>query len=328
MRPISFRHLLWMATLLASFAASPAAFTQTYPAKPIRIVVPYEPGGAIDITARAAAPKMSEELGQPVIVENHGGADGHIGAQQVARAAPDGYTIMFTIGGAHILSMFVYKNMPYHPVKDFTPITAAADSVLCIAATPSFPPSSLTELVDYAKRYPGKVSYGTTGVGGLTHLAMEQIKMLTGTDLVHVPYKGGSPLTVNLLSGQLAIGVLPLAPLMQQARSGKVKVLAVFLSKRFRRMPEVPTVIESLPGFRLLQGSGVWVYGPAGMPEPVVQRVNSAIVKALNVPEVRDRLEGLGELVVGNTPAAFAAQISGAVEFDARLVKLVGIEPQ
>ena len=328
MKPVPFRRLLWIATVLAGLVASSAGYTQAYPVKPIRVVVPYEPGGAIDITARAAAPGMSAELGQPVIVENRGGADGHIGAQQVARAAPDGYTIMFTIGGGHILSMFAYKDLPYHPVRDFTPITAAADSVLCIAAAPLFPPGSIMELIDYAKRYPGKVSYGTTGVGGLTHLAMEQIKMLTGTDMVHVPYKGGSPLTVNLLSGQLALGVLPLAPLMQQARSGKVKVLAVLLSKRFRLMPEIPTLVESLPAFRLLEGSGVWVYGPAGMPQPVVQRLNGAVVKALNTPEVRDRLENLGELVVGNTPEAFAAQINAAVEFDARLVKAAGVEPQ
>ena len=323
-----FRRLLWITTALAGLAASSVAFPQAYPSKLIRVVVPYEPGGAIDITARAAAPGMSEELGQPVIVENHGGADGHIGAQQVARAAPDGYTIMFTIGGGHILSMFSYKDLPYHPVKDFTPITAAADSVICIAAALSFPPSSVAALVDYAKRYPGKVSYGTTGVGGLTHLAMEQIRLLTGTDMVHVPYKGGSPLTVNLLSGQLALGVLPLAPLMQQARSGKVKVLAVLVPKRFRLMPEIPTVIESLPAFRLLEGSGVWVYGPAGMAQPLVQRLNGAIVKTLNRAEVRDKLETLGELVVGNTPDAFAAQISAAVEFDARLVKAAGVEPQ
>ncbi len=328
MKPIRFAHLLWVAAVLAGMAGPPPGFAQAYPSRPIRVVVPYEPGGAIDITARAAAPGMSEDLGQPVVVENRGGADGHIGAQQVARAAPDGYTIMFTIGGGHILSMFSYKDLPYHPVRDFTPITAAADSVLCIAAAPSFPPGSLTELVDYARRYPGKVSYGTTGIGGLTHLAMEQIRMLTGTDMEHGPYKGGSPLTVNLLSGQLALGVLPLAPLMQQARSGKVKVLAVFLPKRFRLMPDIPTVVESLPAFRLLEGSGVWVYGPAGMAKPVVQRLNGAIVKTLNRAEVRDKLESLGELVVGNAPEAFAAQIAAAVDFDASLVKAAGVQPQ
>ncbi|OGA96106.1 MAG: hypothetical protein A3G27_09790, partial [Betaproteobacteria bacterium RIFCSPLOWO2_12_FULL_66_14] len=212
---------------LAWLAAPLLAIAQAFPSKPVRIVVPLEPGGAVDIAARRLAPKLQEALGQPIIVENRGGAAGQIGTQVVAKAAPDGYTILFTIGGAHVLSMLAYKNLPYHPVRDFTPITSVADTLLAISARVNFPAGNVREMIDYAKRNPGKVSYGHTGVGGVTHLAMEQIRALSGTELISVPFKGGGPLAQNLSGGQIDMSVQPLAPVMAQVKAGKVKVLGI-----------------------------------------------------------------------------------------------------
>lgn len=320
-------HVMLYVLGVAAFTIPYSTHSQAYPVKPIRIVVPYEPGGAVDLTTRAVAPKMSDELGQPVIIENRGGAGGQIGAQQVARSAPDGYTIMFTVGGTHVLSLFTSKNLPYHPVKDFTPITAAVASVLCIAANASFPPNSVKELIAYAKQNPGKVSYGTTGIGSDTHLAMEQIRLLTGVQMVHVPYKGGGPLTIALVGGQIQTGALPLAPVMQQVRAGKVKVLAVFLPKRYPLMPEVSTVVEAVAGYEN-PINWIGVFGPAGLSRPVLGRLHAAIARALDVPEVRSQFETRAQFAVGNTPEEFAAQITRSVETAGKLVKAVGIQPE
>jgi tripartite-type tricarboxylate transporter receptor subunit TctC len=319
--------LLMCAAGASCIAAPQAVNSQAFPVKPIRIIVPYDPGGAVDIMARAVVPKMTEDLGQPVIVENRAGAAGQIGSQQVARSAPDGYTILFTIGGTHILSLFNTKNLPYHPLKDFTPITAAAVSVICIAASASFAPGSVKAMIDYARRNPGKLSYGSSGIGSDTHLGMEQIRLLTGIDMVHVPYKGGGPLMVALVSGQLEVGALPLAVVMPQVRVGKVKVLGVFLPKPFPPMPDVSTVSDAVPNYVNLEAFTA-VFGPAGLQQPVLGRLHGAIVKALYVPEVREKLDVAGQLILGNTPEEFAAQIRRALDLATKLVKAVGIQPE
>ncbi len=305
-----------------------AAVAQPFPSKPIRLVVPYEPGGAVDLTARALSPKMAEELMQPVIIENRGGAGGQIGAQNVANAAPDGYTFMFTVGATHILELFTKKNLPYNPIKDFTPITAVADSVLALAASGTFPPDTIKELVDYAKRNPGKVTYGTTSMGGITHIAMEQLALLAGVEMTHVPYKGGGPLSTNLMGGQIPLAAMPLVALTPYIRSGKVKVLGLFLSSRYQDMPELPIVAESVSGFQNIDGSGVWALGPAGMPDPVVQRIRSVIVAALNVPENRKKIESRGQIVVGSTPKEFAVQVTRMADLTGKLVKAIGFKPE
>ena len=309
-------------------ALSLAAVAQSFPSKPVRVIVPLEPGGAVDIAARRLAPKMQEALGQPIVIENRGGAAGQIGTQLVARAAADGYTILFTIGGAHVLSMFAYKGLPYHPVKDFTPITSVADSTLAISARVNFPANSLREMIDYAKRNPGKVSYGHTGAGGVTHLAMEQIRALSGTELISVPFKGGGPLATNLVGGQIDMSVQPLAPVMAQLKAGKIKVLGILGNKRFPGLPDVPAVSEVLPGFEVLGGTGTWVYGPAGMQPAVVDRLRDAIAGAVHSPEIAKQFVAEGQMPNGGTPAALAAQIQSVVEVGSRLMKLAGVQPR
>ena len=311
--------------LLACAVAAPSAFSQTFPSKPLRVIVPYEPGGAVDLATRDIAPKASEDLGQPIVIENRGGAGGQIGALQVARAAPDGYTFMFTVGATHALSKFTAKDLPYDPVKDFTPIIGPVDSVLCIAAGAAFPPNSIKELIDYAKANPGKVSYGTTAVGGTTHLAMEELARLIGASWVHIPYKGGGPITVNLVGNQLPLAALPVSPVMAQVKAGKIKVLAVFGAKRFSELPNVPTVAEAVPQYEHLEG-GIWALGPAGMPRPVVQRLNAAIHKAVLDPAARAKLEARGQIISASSPEAFTAQFLKASELAAVLVKRAGIQ--
>ncbi|MFM9972369.1 MAG: Bug family tripartite tricarboxylate transporter substrate binding protein [Burkholderiales bacterium] len=308
------------------FAAS-VAHSQAFPSKPLRIVVPYEPGGAVDLAARDVAPKASEDLGQPIVIENRGGAGSQIGALQVARSAPDGYTFMFTVSATHALSKFASKNLPFDPVKDFTPIIGPVDTVLSIAASTALPPNNMSELIDYAKANPGKLSYGTTAVGGSTHLAMEEVARLTGASWVHIPFKGGGPITVNLVGNQLPLGALPLAPLMSQVKAGKIKVIAVFGAKRFSDLPNVGTVNEAVPQYEHLEG-GIWVLGPAGMPRPIVQRLNAAITKGVLDPSARAKLEARGQIVSVSSAEVFATQFVKATELAGVMFKRAGLQPE
>jgi tripartite-type tricarboxylate transporter receptor subunit TctC len=313
---------------LAALAAPLIAAAQSFPSKPVRIIVPLEPGGAIDIAARNLSPRIQEFLGQPVIIENRSGAARQIGTLAVARAAPDGYTILFTIGSAHVLSLFAYKNLPYHPISDFTPITSVADTIVAVSARLGFPAGNMREMIEYAKRNPGKVSYGHTGRGGFAHLSMEQIRLLSAIDIVDVPFKGGGPMTINLVGGQIDTGVLPLATVMAQVKAGKVKVLAILGTKRFRGLPDVPAVSEHVPRFEMLVGSGTWVFGPAGMQPAVVARLHDAIAKAVRSPEVSQKIEAGGEIPNGESPAEMAAEIKSVAEIGARLMKLAGVQPE
>jgi tripartite-type tricarboxylate transporter receptor subunit TctC len=322
------RSVLMSLFALGVAAAPVVSSAQTYPEKPIRVIVPYEPGGVADVLARIAAPGLGAALGQTILVENRSGASGQIGAQLVARSAPDGYTLMSTNGGTHILALFAFKSIPYHPVRDFTPVTAATEAVLSVAASAAFPPNTMGELIEYAKRNPDKVSYGAAGIGGLPHLAMEQVNLLAGTRMMHVNYKGGAPIALNLVSGQLDLGVLPVSTLGQQLRAGKVKILAMFSSKRSPSLPGIPTAAEVIAGYRPLEGSGVWIFGPANLPAPLLSRISAALVKVLNSTEVREKLEATGQQVVANSPAEFSAQIAGFTELAGRLFKAAKIEPE
>ena len=327
MRRTNFENLLLAGSIAAAALAAPAAWPQAFPAKPLRVVVPYEPGGAVDLATRDIAPKASEDLGQPIVIENRGGAGGQIGALQVARAPADGYTFMFTVGATHALSRFTSKDLPFDPVKDFTPIIGPVDTVLCIAASAGFAPNSMKELLDYAKANPGKISYGTTAVAGTTHLAMEEIARLAGVSWVHIPFKGGGPITVNLVGNQLPLAALPLSPVTSQLKAGKIKVLAVFGSKRFAELPNVPTVNEAVPQYEHLEG-GIWTLGPAGMPRTVVQRLNAAITRAVTDPATRAKLEARGQIISATAPEVFSASFLKANELAAAMIKRIGIQPE
>jgi tripartite-type tricarboxylate transporter receptor subunit TctC len=310
--------------LLALLVAVPAA-AQTYPDKPIRFVVAYPPGGAADLLARLVQPKMRDTLGQPVVLEHRGGAGGQIGAQATATAAPDGYTIMSTVGPAHLLSKFTAKTLPYDPVKDFTPVTQGIVTVLGVAANAAFPPNDVAELVAYAKKNPGKVSFGTTAVGGEAHLTMEYIKAIGGADMTHVPYKGGGPAATDLVGGHIPLLVLPVSTVIEHVKKGSVKIIGLAYPKRIGILPQVPTITEKLPAFSA-NGSWIAVYGPARLPMPIANRLQSVMAQALN--EQRDKIESQGLFVLASTPAEFARQIDASMELYAKLVKTANIQPE
>jgi tripartite-type tricarboxylate transporter receptor subunit TctC len=297
------------------------ACAQSFPAKPVRIIVAYPPGGATDIVARAIAPKAQEVLGQPVLIENQGGAGGKIGTQAVARAAPDGYTILLTVTGSHILSLFE-KDVSYNPLKDFTPITQAVETVLCIASNPAVGPKTMQELVDYAKKNPGKLPYGTTG--SETMLAMEQIALLSKTKFLFIPYKGGAQATTDLLAGQVPLVLQPVVTFLPHVKSGKLKVLAVMLPKRWDEMPDVPTIQEVVPGFEKAPG-GIGIWGPAGLPAAIASRWQQALAAGLKSPEVADKLKAQGMIPIANTPQEFTQAINAGVAINDRLVKSAGV---
>lgn len=298
------------------------AQAQTFPSKPIRLVVAYPPGGAADVLARAINPRAGELLGQQIIIENQGGAGGKIGAQAVARAAPDGHTLLLTAIGSHVLSLFD-KEALNHPIKDFSPITHAVESVLCIAASVAIGPKSMAELVEFAKKFPGKLAYGTTG--SETMLAMEQIALLINTKMLFIPYKGGAQATIDMLAGQVPLVLQPVVTFLPHVKSGKARILAVMLPKRWEEMPDVPTIQEIVPGFEKAPG-GIGIWGPAALPPAIATRLQAALASGLRQPEIAERLKSQGMIPMGNTPAEFAREINEGVVINQRLVKASGVE--
>jgi len=313
-----------LACVLASFVLPGAAWAQTFPAKPVRLIVAYPPGGATDIVARAIAPKAGEVLGQPLIIENQGGAGGKIGAQQVARAAPDGYTSLLTVAGTHILTLFE-KDALINPIRDFTPITHAVETVLSIASNPLVGPKSMGELIEYARKNPGKLAYGTTGTE--TMLAMEQIALRSGTKLLFVPYKGGAQAATDLLAGQIPLALQPVVSFLPHVKTGKVKILAVMLPTRWEELPDVPTAQEAVPGFEKAPG-GIGIWGPAGLPQAIASRLQAAFAAGLRSPDVAEKLKAQGMIPVANTPQEFEKEIALGVALNEKLLKAAGVRLQ
>lgn len=303
-------------------------FAQAYPAKPIRVTVPMEPGGAgVDYAARQVTSKMSEGLGQPVIVENRPGANGMIGSEMVARAAPDGYTLLFTTPSTHITSVFLIKKMPFDPVKDFTPISAVVEPATCIVVHASVPAASARQFLEYAKSNPGKLTYGSAGIGSTYHFAAERLRQAAGIDMLHVPYKSAPSALTGVLSGQIQVSFTTLASAMPHARAGKIRILGVLERTRHPRYPDVPAISETVPAFEK-PASWFGFFGPGGLPQPVLKRLNAEIVKALNTPEVRLKYEESAMFVIGNTPEEFAASIRKGYEVYGEAARAAGVRPE
>ena len=315
-----------LAALLLLVAAS-AASAQPYPVKPIRLVSPYPPGGSTDIVARLVAPKLASSLGQPVLVENRAGAAGTIGAEVVAHAAPDGYTLLLTTSGTHISIQFVRRDVPYDPIKDFTPITAGVTQAGVMLANASLGINSFKDFIDHAGKNPGRLSYGTAGVGSSFHIMGELIKLAAGIKMVHVPYKGGAPVARAAASGEVPIALLSNTSGMAAVRSGKAKALAILGDKRLAELTDVPVISEFLPG---IERPADWLgfYGPGGMSPALVARLHAEILKALNSPEVMKGLRAAGMEVFGNTPEEFAALIKRGIELYRKMVPIAGIKPE
>ncbi|APV50911.1 LacI family transcriptional regulator [Betaproteobacteria bacterium GR16-43] len=299
--------LLRSLSLGLAFLAS-SAFAQDWPTRPIRLIVPFAPGGVTDTSARAVAEALSQRLGQQVVVENKPGASGNIGTEQVARAAPDGYTLVLGFDGTMVINPHVFKEMPFDTLRDFVPVSKLGDAGLLLVANPSLNVKSLAELLALAKTKPGPYPYGTSGTGGTPHLAGELLKQRTGLDLQHIPYKGGGQAVTDVLGGQIPLVFTAIASAQQHVKAGKLIGLGVPSALRSSSLPDVPTFIESgIPGFEAV--SWVGIFAPAKTPRAIVDKLQREIAAALQTPAVRERYAVLGIDPVGNTPEQFTAQI-------------------
>jgi tripartite-type tricarboxylate transporter receptor subunit TctC len=300
------------------------AAAQGYPAKPVKILVPFPPGGSSDLVVRTYTPKLSEILGHQVVVDYKGGAGGSIGANDVARAAPDGYTLL-QVWDTHAVNHHVYK-VPYDYAKSFEPIMLLVQSPGILVAHPAFPASSLKEVIEYARANPGKVTYGSAGAGSSNHLSGLVFSELAGVKMTHVPYKGGGPMITDLLGGHVDIvfGTLPLFE--QHVKSGKMKAIATLSKGRIAQLPNVPVAGDTLAGFE----AKTWfaLLAPAGTPKEIVVRLQRDVAKALNDPKVKEELAGRGFEVVASTPEAAAAFLAEQSDAAGRLIRAAGIKPE
>ena len=304
-----------------------AVHAQTYPARPLKMVIPYSPGNSTsDILGRSLAQKMSADFGQQVVVENRPGANGMIGSEAVARAAADGYTILFGATGPNAINVSLYPKIPYDPVKDFSPITLVAITTSVLVLHPSVPANSVQELVRLAKSKTGRLSYGSAGSGGVGHLAGELFNTMAGVKLVHIPYRGMAPAVIDLLGGQIDLMFATMPGTLQQIQAGKLKALAVATARRSEVLPKLPTMSEAgLPGFEASSFFGM--FAPAKTPPEIVARLNESFVKILKSPDVRELMLSQGAEPVGDTPEQFSAFVQAELKRWARVIAASGATP-
>ena len=318
------RRLLFLAG--GAVAAPALAWAQAYPTHPVRAIVPFPPGGATDIVARPIVQELSKRLGQPFIVENLPGASGDIGTARAAKAAPDGYTLLFAYS-SHVVNLSLFDKVPYDPVRDFAPITLAAASPAVLSVHPAFPAKTLEELIALIRANPGKHTYASGGTGTQPHLAAEQLRLSLGLDIPHVPFNGGGPALVSMIAGHTPIGFTTLPPTVPHIKSGKLRALAIAGPKRSRSVPEVPTMAEA--GYPGVEGdTWVGVFAPAGTDKQVVSLLNQEIVAILSQSTMREQLLDLGYEPVGSRPDEFAAQISSEIAKWAKVIRSAGIKAQ
>ncbi len=292
--------------------ASAAGAQHAYPDRPVKIVVPYPPGGTTDLLARAVAARLTDSLKQTFIVENRGGASGSIGTDAVARAAPDGYTLLMGTISTHGINPAIGK-VPYDPIKDFQPVTDVADTPNVLTVNPDTPFKTLEDVLKAARAKPGSITFGSTSPGGSPHMSGELLKALTGTDLLHVPYKGGGPMLIDLMGGQIQLGFDNLPSSMPHIKAGKIRPIAVTTTERWPQAPEIPTIAESgVPGYEVSAWFGL--LAPAGTPKPIVDQLQQAVAGILKMPQVNAQLLELGAKPVGNTPEQFAAMIDAELQ--------------
>jgi tripartite-type tricarboxylate transporter receptor subunit TctC len=290
-------------------------------------MVPFPPGGSTDIVARIVAQKLSAQLGQAVVVENRGGAGGTIGTAVVAKAAPDGYSLLVGTTSTHVVAPSVYAKLEYDPVKDFAPVSLMAVTPYLLVVHPAVQAKTVKELVDLMRAQPGKLNYASAGIGSTTHLAMEMLKFASGTFALHIPYNGNGPAGAAVIAGQVEILFGSLPAVLPHVKSGRVRALAVGTLKRSPSLPEVPTVAESgYPGF----DASLWlaIMAPAGTPAPVIERLHKEVVAAVSAPDTRDLLDNAGAEVLTSTPAELSAMIREGVAKYAKIVKTAGVQAQ
>jgi tripartite-type tricarboxylate transporter receptor subunit TctC len=313
-------------TLLAAVAALPCALAQNYPSRAIRLVVPSSPGGGTDITGRIVAQKLSEQLGQQVVVDNRAGAGTIIGNEIVAKAAPDGYTLLMGLSTLAI-NPSMYTKLPYDALKDFAPVSLAVLSPNILTVHPSVPAKSVKEFIALAKAKPGSITFGSAGLGTSPHLSGELLKVLAKIDIVHVPFKGSGQSVISLLAGEIGANFPSVPTAIPYIKAGKLRGLGVTTAKRTQALPDVPSIAEAgVPGYEATQWFGV--LAPAGTPRPIIDRLNQEMVKMLRAPDVRERLIADGTDPVGDTPEEFAAYIKSETDKWTKVIKAAGIKPQ
>ena len=327
MNKIFRRHWLQAALLGASLTLVGAAIAQSYPSKPIRLVVPFTPGGVTDTSGRLIAEQLSKRLGQQVIVDNKPGASGNIGTQQVAAAEGDGYTLLLGFDGTLVINPHVFPKTGFDTLKDFAPIGKIGDAVLILVANPSFPAKNLKDLIALSKTQAGGLSYGTSGTGGTPHIAGELLRQRTGANLVHVPYKGGGQALTDVLGGNIPLVYTAIAGAIPHVKSGKLLPIAVSSSKRASSMPDVATFIEN--GVTDFEASS-WValLAPAKTPRAIITRLNTELNAVLNDPEVKERLNGMGITAAPATAESFGAELSRDLAKYGPVVKAAGIKAE
>ena len=285
-----------------ALALSTAALAQQYPAKPVRIVVPFAPGGGSDFTGRLIAQKLSERVGTSFIVENRPGAGGNLGATEVAKAAPDGYTLLLAYH-QHTVNAALNPKLPYHPVNDFTPITQLTSAGHMLVVNPNSPAKNLAEFIEWTKNFQGALNFGSAGIGSGGHLAGELYKLMTGVKAEHIPYKGAGPAMADLIAGQYHFNFSGLQGSQVQVRAGRLRAIAVTTPKRIPSNPDLPAMAEALPGFEVVGWYGV--IGPPNMPQPLVAKLHAELVRILHQPDVKTRIEADGSEPVGSSPDEF-----------------------
>jgi tripartite-type tricarboxylate transporter receptor subunit TctC len=310
--------------LCAALLAAPAAMAQQpYPQKPIRYVVPFPAGGIADIFARIIGARLSERWGQPVVVENRAGAGGNIGADIVAKSAPDGYTLLMGSIGTQAVNVSLFRSMPYDPAKDFTAIALVLEAESLLALHPSVAAGTPAELIALARAQPGKLAYGSAGVGTASHLAGELFKSMARVDITHVPYKGNVPAITDLLAGQTQMVFATMPTVLPHVKAGKLKGIAVLGKSRLPTAPEFPAMAETLPGFEV--NNWIGTFGPAALPPAITLRVNAEILALMRTPEVQERLLNEGARFTPMTPGQFAGFVADETAKWGKLIREIGI---
>jgi tripartite-type tricarboxylate transporter receptor subunit TctC len=302
-------------------AAAPNAFAQKYPIKPIRLIAPFPPGGGTDILSRVIAGPVSDSLGQTVVVDNRPGAGGAVGAEMAARAEPDGYTLV-TVSSSYTATA-AYHKVPYDPVNGIQPIILLGTTGLVMIVHPAIPAKSVKELIAHARANAGRLNYATVGIGSVTHLGHEQLKLLAGIDIVHVPYKGGGPALTAIVAGESQLSMISMVPTLPHVRAGRLRALGVTTPKRMSPLPDVQSISETVPGFELVHWYGIW--GPKGLRGDIVARWNTEVAKVLLTDEMTRQMQGEGLETAGGPPEALQTIIRRDVEKWRRVVKEANI---
>jgi tripartite-type tricarboxylate transporter receptor subunit TctC len=302
------------------------AFAQSYPAKPVSLIIPWAPGGSTDILGRIVGQHLFQSMGQPFVIENRTGAAGNIGTQAVARAAPDGYTLLFNTMSVHTMNHALFATMPFDGVKDFSPISLLAYVTNTMVVHPSVPANNVAEFIAYAKANPGKIAYASSGPGSTNHLCAAMLEKMAGIEMLHVPYRGGAPAVADTVAGQVQLFFTAGTQSLEHVKAGRLKLLALTEQKRSKLLPDVPLVGETVPGYEMTVWYGA--FGPAGMPADIVTRLNTEIARTLALPDVTKKMADIAVEVASSTPDELGKRMSTDAEKWGKIIKGLNITPQ